>query len=297
MDVESDGNLSNKDKVRYVWNINKEYSKYVKCALKYKDKTYTVTGLEDVEKFDAFQDLEVSFKGADSEGAVSLEYTGSDLTADDFQTDATNGTLKNGDTIKVYLDESMADSYAESFGKVPEEWEKEYTVEGLYAYISSVEDIDDESMQKLQDQAVKEYKDHVDSSWTDSESLQSLTYMGSYLLKPKTGKGNELYLIYHAKVRNQYSNSDGSYDQVNDVYWYMHYGPVMADDEGNTQVDLSDYGTPGNFFKIKTDTKTNGISSMVWKYYGYPTLDDLYADVVTKNQKDYDVEDSVDSTK
>ena len=104
-------------------------------------------------------------------------------------------------------------------------------------------------------------------------------------------------LIYHAKVRDQYSNSDGSYDQVNDVYWYMHYGPVMADDEGNTQVDLSDYGTPGNFFKIKTDTKTNGISSMVWKYYGYPTLDDLYADVVTKNQKDYDVEDSVDSTK
>lgn len=297
VDVESDGNLSNKDKVRYVWNINKEYSKYVKCNLKYKDKTYTVTGLEDVEKFDAFQDLEVSFKGADSEGSVSLEYTGSDLTADDFQTDATNGTLKNGDTIKVYLDESMADSYAESFGKVPEEWEKEYTVEGLYAYISSVEDIDDESMQKLQDQAVKEYKDHVDSSWTDSESLQSLTYMGSYLLKSKTGKGNELYLIYHAKVRDQYSNSDGSYDQVNDVYWYMHYGPVMADDEGNTQVDLSDYGTPGNFFKIKTDTKTNGISSMVWKYYGYPTLDDLYADVVTKNQKDYDVEDSVDSTK
>ena len=297
VDVESDGNLSNKDKVRYVWNINKEYSKYVKCNLKYKDKTYTVTGLEDVEKFDAFQDLEVSFKGADSEGSVSLEYTGSDLTADDFQTDATNGTLKNGDTIKVYLDESMADSYAESFGKVPEEWEKEYTVEGLYAYISSVEDIDDESMQKLQDQAVKEYKDHVDSSWTDSESLQSLTYMGSYLLKPKTGKGNELYLIYHAKVRDQYSNSDGSYDQVNDVYWYMHYGPVMADDEGNTQVDLSDYGTPGNFFKIKTNTKTNGISSMVWKYYGYPTLDDLYADVVTKNQKDYDVEDSVDSTK
>ena len=201
VDVESDGNLSNKDKVRYVWNINKEYSKYVKCNLKYKDKTYTVTGLEDVEKFDAFQDLEVSFKGADSEGSVSLEYTGSDLTADDFQTDVTNGTLKNGDTIKVYLDESMADSYAESFGKVPEEWEKEYTVEGLYAYISSVEDIDDESMQKLQDQAVKEYKDHVDSSWTDSESLQSLTYMGSYLLKPKTGKGNELYLIYGSVLK------------------------------------------------------------------------------------------------
>ena len=57
-------------------------------------------------------------------------------------------------------------------------------------------------------------------------------------------------------------------------------GTILADGEGNTDIDLSDYGTPGNFFKIKTDAKTDGISSMVWKYYGYPTLDDLYADVV-----------------
>ena len=77
----------------------------------------------------------------------------------------------------------------------------------------------------------------------------------------------------------------------------MHYGTILADGEGNTDIDLSDYGTPGNFFKIKTDAKTDGISSMVWKYYGYPTLDDLYADVVGDNADYSLVEDVVDNTK
>ena len=76
-----------------------------------------------------------------------------------------------------------------------------------------------------------------------------------------------------------------------------HYGTILADGEGNTDIDLSDYGTPGNFFKIKTDAKTDGISSMVWKYYGYPTLDDLYADVVGDNADYSLVEDAVDNTK
>lgn len=187
-----------------------------------------------------------------------------------FRQMASNGTLANGDKIKVYLDKSMADSYAANIGKLPEKWEKEYTVKGLWYYITSASDIDDDTMQQMKDRAEQEYNDHVESSWVDSESLESLTYMGDYLLEPVVGNGNELYLIYHVKVRDQYSNDDGSYDKVNDVYWYMHYGTILADGEGNTDIDLSDYGTPGNFFKIKTDAKTDGISSMVWKYYGYP---------------------------
>ena len=297
VEMKSDSNLSNKDKVKYNWNVNKDYAKYVKCNLKYKNKTYKVKGLEEVKTFDAFKDLEVSFNGISPGGAVSFDYTGSDLTSADFQTDASNGTLANGDKIKVYLDKSMADSYAANIGKLPEKWEKEYTVKGLWYYVTSASDIDDDTMQQMKDRAEQEYNDHVESNWVDSESLESLTYMGDYLLEPVVGNGNELYLIYHVKVRDQYSNDDGSYDKVNDVYWYMHYGTILADGEGNTDIDLSDYGTPGNFFKIKTDAKTDGISSMVWKYYGYPTLDDLYADVVGDNADYSLVEDAVDNTK
>lgn len=297
VEMQSNGNFSNKEKAEYKWTVNKDYEKYVKCNLKYKDKTYKVKGLEEVKKFDAFKDLEVSFSGINPDGAVSFDYTGSDLTSADFLTDAENGTLENGDKIKVYLDKSMADSYAANLGKLPEKWEKEYTVKGLWYYVTSAGDIDDDTMQKMKDQAEQEYNDHVESSWTDSESLESLTYMGDYLLESNVGNGNELYLIYHAKVRDQYSNDDGSYDKVNDVYWYIHYGTILADGEGNTDIDLSDYGTPGNFFKIKTDAKTDGISSMVWKYYGYPTLDDLYNDIVDKNADYSLVEDAVDNTK
>ena len=112
-----------------------------------------------------------------------------------------------------------------------EKWEKEYTVKGLWYYVTSASDIDDDTMQQMKDRAEQEYNDHVESSWVDSESLESLTYMGDYLLEPVVGNGNELYLIYHVKVRDQYSNDDGSYDKVNDVYWYMHYGTILADGE------------------------------------------------------------------
>ena len=110
VEMNSDSDLSNKDKVKYSWNVNKDYAKYVKCNLKYKNKTYKVKGLEEVKTFDAFKDLEVSFNGISPGGEVSFDYTGSDLTSADFQTDASNGTLANGDKIKVYLDKSMADS-------------------------------------------------------------------------------------------------------------------------------------------------------------------------------------------
>ena len=82
VEMKSDSNLSNKDKVKYNWNVNKDYAKYVKCNLKYKNKTYKVKGLEEVKTFDAFKDLEVSFNGISPGGAVSFDYTGSDLTSD-----------------------------------------------------------------------------------------------------------------------------------------------------------------------------------------------------------------------
>ena len=57
------------------------------------------------------------------------------------------------------------------------------------------------------------------------------------------------------------------------------------------------YGTFNRDSVRRADAKTDGISSMVWKYYGYPTLDDLYADVVGDNADYSLVEDAVDNTK
>ena len=296
VDVESDGNLSNKDKVKYKWNIDKEYSKYVKCRLKYQDGSYKVKGLEEVKSFDAFKDLDVQFNGTEPYGSVSWDYTGSDLTADDFQCDA-DASLKNGDKVTIYLDKSKADEYSAEFGKVPEKWEKEYTVQGLDYYITKSSELDDTTLKKMQDQAEKEYHDHMDQYWGDYESLESLTYMGDYLLSSKDKDGNILYLVYHVKVRDAYSNGSESYDQVNDVYWYISYEDILSDGEGNLTVDISDYRTPSNEFTIKTDVQDQSMTDMLWKYYGYQTLDDLYKDVVTGNEADYEHDDNVDASK
>ena len=54
-------------------------------------------------------------------------------------------------------------------------------------------------MQQMKDRAEQEYNDHVESSWVDSESLESLTYMGDYLLKPVSL--NELIIKMDEAVR------------------------------------------------------------------------------------------------
>ena len=77
--------------------------------------------------------------------------------------------------------------------------------------------------------------------------------MGDYLLSSKEKNGNALYLVYHVKVRDAYSNGSESYDQVNDVYWFICYQDVLADGEGNLIVDISDYRTPKNKFTIRTE--------------------------------------------
>ena len=296
VEVESDSNLSNNDKVKYKWNINKEYSQYVKCRLKYKDGSYKVTGLEEVKSFDAFKDLDVKFNGTEPSGYVTWDYKGSGLTAADFQCEDYE-TLKNGDKIKIYLDKSKADEYSANFGKTPEKWEKEYTVKGLNYYITKSSELDDETLKEMQEQAEEEYHNHMDQHWGNYESLESLTYMGDYLLSSKEKNGNALYLVYHVKVRDAYSNGSESYDQVNDVYWFICYQDVLADGEGNLIVDISDYRTPKNKFTIRTDVKDQSMTDMLWKYYGYQTLDDLYKNVVTANESDYNHDDNVDASK
>ena len=78
---------------------------------------------------------------------------------------------------------------------------------------------------------------------------------------------------------------------------FICYQDVLADGEGNLIVDISDYRTPKNKFTIRTDVKDQSMTDMLWKYYGYQTLDDLYKNVVTANESDYNHDDNVDASK
>ena len=298
--LEENRNLSNGMKIAYTWDIDEELTKYVKCKVKYKDGSYTVTGLTEVGKFDAFDGLTVDFSGIAPNGSANLNYTGSEISYYDFECDKTSG-LSNGDTIKVTIDESKMEYYAKNLGKVPETIEKEFTVEGLSSYLTKISEINEEALSAMQQQASDVYNAHIAQTWGDDEKLESFTYIGDYLLTIKDkdsywGNSNMLYLVYKAQVRDNYSNDGETYNKVNDVYWYISFNNLMVESDGKINVEVTNYTTPSDRFTIDSGVKYGWFGTRSWYYYGYQTLDELYKNVVAKNMDSYNHEDNIDES-
>ena len=299
--LEESSRLSNGTTIAYTWNVDENLSKYVKCKVKYEEGTYMVSGLTEVGSFDAFADLTVEYSGIAPDGNANLNYLGSELSYYDFTCDKSKG-LSNGDTVKVTIDEGKLEYYAKNLGKVPEALEKEYIVEGLSSYLAQISELDDESLALMQQQASDVYNAYTARTFSEGEEHESLTYIGNYLLTIKDkntlwGNINVLYLVYKAQVRNTNSYGGDTYNKVNDIYWFISFNNLMVEPDGKITVDVTHYNTPNETFTIDSGVSYNGWgSTKSWYYYGYPTLDELYKDVITSNMDSFNHEDNVDES-
>lgn len=296
VELDTNSKLSNGDEIKYTIAVDDELEDYIKCNIKYEDGTYTVSGLSEVGKFDAFADVSVTFSGIAPNGSAEISYSGSELSEYDFSLDNNYG-LSNGDKIVVSINEDKIENCAELYGKVPETSEKEYTVEGLDSYVTKISEITDEALASMKSQAEDAYYAHAAKSFGDGESLQGLTYLGNYLLTEKSdsyGTYNYLYMVYKADIHNTYSNGNKSYDKVNNVYWYAAFNNLMIDGNGTVTVDTNYYDTPYDSFEIDSNVSSGWFGTQSWYYYGYETLDELYKNVVTVNLDDFNHEDNVE---
>lgn len=295
--LEKNQRLSNGDSVAYTWDVDEDLYKYIDCKVKYKDDTVSISGLEEIDTFDAFKNLEVEFSGVSPNGVVNLNYTGDDLSTQDFICDTSTG-LSNGDTLVVSINDNKVEYYAEQLGKVPEEPEKEYKVEGLDHYLEKLDEIDSETLKSLQQKASEVYQEQEADSWGDGESLQSFSAIGEYLLTPKNegtwGNQNQLILVCKARVKNTYSSDEDKYDKENDIYWYIGYDNLVVTDDGTVSVELKDYSTPYHSMTIDSGISDGWWGTRSWYYNGYESLDDLYQDVVVANNENYNYEERVD---
>lgn len=299
VDLDAKSSLSNGQTITYTWKVDADLSKYLKCKVKCKDGSYTVSNLTEVGSFDAFADLEVEFSGVAPNGSANLNYTGSEMNYYDFRADNLSG-LSNGDIITITIDESRIPYYAESLGKVPESTEKQYTVTGLKSYLANLSEITDEDMAVMQQQASDVYNAAAAQEWSEESHLESLTYVGDYLLTAKNpdtwGSSNYLYLVYKVQARNEYSNGKESYDQVNEMYWYIRFRDLMIGEDGKLAVDVTDYTTPYERFTVDSGISSGWFGTKSWYYYGYGTLEELYKQAVTTYIDSYNHQDNIDES-
>ena len=300
VEVDKSSDLSNGDELKYTWHVNEEkINKYVKCKLKWKDGEYKVSSLKKVEKMDAFSGLELQFSGIAPNGEVKLQYNGKGIDVSDFRCDKTS-ELENGDTVTVTLSEDAIPKLVESYGMVPQEMKKQYTVSGLDKYISKTEEIDPVTIKALQDQAWDEYQEYMANSWSKEASLESFDYLGTYLLTNKSKEEweqNRLYLVYRVKSRINYSGSYGNYNQVNDIYWFISFPNLILKANGKVEVeDILNGSTPLSTFDVDSGLSDGWFGTLKWSYYGFGSLESLYKSAVTANLSSFNHEDHVEES-
>lgn len=276
--LDESSELSNGDKVSYTWEIDKDLSKYVKCKVKYKDGSYTVSDLTEVGTFDAFADLDVQFSGIAPSGTAYIDYTGSDLSLYDFSCDKTSG-LKNGDSIEITIQNTNMEYYAEKLGKVPEATSKTYTVSGLQEYISAYSDLTEDFLANAQKEAEDSIFAYTASSYNQTSSLNNLEYAGYILNSVKDGSGyvssyNDLYIIYKGDV----SNSEGAFSAAK-VYFPVRFSNILKSEDGS--LSYSD------------NTGIEGFSNLDGGWYGtkgYINPLVCYMEIVESNRDEYTAE-------
>lgn len=299
VDLDEDSYLSNGDSISYSWKVDEDLVGYVGCKFKYKDGTYQVSDLKELEKFDAFADLTVEFTGTSPYGKVGIEYTGNDLGSYCFDYEP-DKDLSNGDIVTVKINENGIEESARN-GRIPAETEKEYIVDGLESVVTKVSDINEEALEKMKQQGFDEWNAWVAKrEWNREEEIPGdISYRGAYLLTPKNGdsKKNLLYLAYEIQIHNKYRDEDtgATYDQLNKIYRYIGYENLVLNAEGKVKVDdanyfaMSDYEESSKFDSGITDSW--GWSKKEWSYPGYETMDGLYTKLVTAKLDTYNHED------
>lgn len=253
--LEKSDKLSNGETIEYKWDVEEDISDYLKVKVKYKDDSYTVEGLTEVGKFNPFDSLEVSFSGIAPNGQVDYNYSGSELNAYDFQCDKMSG-LRNGDKVKISINDRDMSYYAEKFGKIPDTTSKEYEVSGLDEYVSEYSSLTEDFIADCKKEAEDSIYAYAAKSYNSESSLTDLKYAGYILNAIKDGAGyynsyNNLYIIYKGVL----SNSEGRFSTAN-VYFPVRFSNILKNDSGlsfenvegivgNSSLDSGWYSTRG----------------------------------------------------
>lgn len=280
VDGNTDDNLSNGDQftVSFEWNTDSAKS----LGLKYigENKEFTVEGLEDVKEIDPFENLDVTFSGISPYG--NANYTNNrtnDLLHFNYLVEPMNN-LKNGDTVKLYINDSDPQKKALQNGYLLTATEKEFVVEGLPYYISKLEELPSDMLDKMKKQSEDVIAAEAASLYTDP--LLGYEFLGNYFLVKKESAflgifSNNNYCCCVYKIHANCKGEDFYY------YYYVEFQDILALEDGSCSVDLTNYIVPVNRFKFVD----------FYYYVGYQDLDSLFNDCVTRNIADYKYESTV----
>ena len=251
-------------------------------------KEYTVEGLDEMEDYDPFEYISVTFSGTSPDTTLNItNNTGiEDL---EFEADKYD-KLKLGDTVTItakgYYDEDPAELCAYE-GKNLTVTSKEYTVENVPKYADQLSEIPQDMLDKMDQNAQDKLNAYAANNWSDEEKLVGISLEGEYFLYVKDGADtydywsgestyNKLFLVYKVSVE--------AGGKAYEYYYYSRFSNIIIMEDGTCSLDMSAIATPDD------TTSVDGY----YYYYGYADLDTLKYKTVTANLDNYTYEEKFD---
>lgn len=261
--LSQESELSNGMTVSLVWNCDDALiEEMFHCNVVYEPTTYTVEGLEEAEIFDPFENLEITFSGISPDGTVSLNTIDNSGVFEElyFECSPTTG-LSNGDTVTVSLNGGIDPiSYCtENFGSYPIEIQKEYVVQGLNEYISSLSQLSQEDEDALIEQTIEVFNSEINAYWGEQHTINEIRCLGFCLLTPLEGeiiegenKNGYMYVVLEidATIDFEYYRNGYIYSSDREFYYYLKFPVPSINNEGDVIVDLEGYTMPSNDFSF-----------------------------------------------
>ena len=297
-------NLSNGDEVILTIDVDNSALENYDFKLAGGEKKITVSGLDEVETFDPFENVTVNFSGISPNSSASINKSGSSAGIDlSYTLDKSSG-LKNGDEVTVSVssyDDTDIEEYCESKGKAISATEKTFTVEGLASYAQTIADIPDDMKSKMLAQAEDAIK--AKCIWSEEGTtgiLKSLEYLGDYYLTGKEGFDaspyNKIYCVYKGTVEFNAlkRHGDGKTMETGTAsfYTYYYYDNIIIMPDNTCSLDLSDGHLAS--YSYETDYGYAGfLGAIFYTLHGKENLDSVFSDCVTPQIANYNYESTV----
>ena len=250
---------------------------------------FTVNGLKDVEKFNPFDEITVTFGGDNNDRQVVINSPKTDiwksLSVIYSRKDTTSRTIKAGDTITVQILFGNPVFLIEKYNKIPIVTEKDFTVSSFAEYPSTLAAIGDKAIENFKNTAIEKIKSDLESNTMYSNI--NVDYVGAIYKSSKSGYPERIGLF--SSVVNRYYvvakvSADVTYTNINygtvEAYMVLGWDNVEKDSNGEIYADYNDsFG----------ESIINDVNNFPWRasITGYKTLEEI--DEAVENDK-FDIE-------
>ena len=289
--------LANGDIVTVDAAINNDFAKENNFVFKFQPEKIEVSGLSEaivLTSEDIFNEnnLIVEYAGVSPLATAQIRNISKDniISQLEFSANRASG-LKKGDEIIVSVESGEIMALENGYIIEDEVLEngKVYTVDAVDEYITSLEQIDDATMDRVTQQAVdilESWKANMCSGDTEGDSIRRHEYTefkkeADLFLSLKDGVElswgsnchNRLCLVYsvHETYTQKPFYSDEKVSET-DIYLGIVFNNLILRDDGSLDVVITD----GALFS---------------EYSDYVTYDDIQRDVLTANKQNYNVEE------